>query len=94
MFAIVRAVGDTVVIRLQFAGGCVCATFRPAPPHSIPRALACGTAQSASRMTGRADQAHKYVDIETYSFRRARFDTHLAGRDTYAGRLGVLGAAW
>jgi hypothetical protein len=48
----------------------------------------------ASRMTGRADQANKYVDIPIYSFGRAHFAEHLAGRDTYAGTLGVMGTAW
>jgi hypothetical protein len=45
----------------------------------------------ASRMTGRADQ--KYIDIPTYSFGPEHFAAHLAGRDTYAGTLGLLGEA-
>src|SRR6266496_3351268 len=48
----------------------------------------------ASRMTGCTDQNHKYIDIPTYSFSRAHFAEHLAGRDTYAGTLGALGTAW
>lgn len=48
----------------------------------------------ASRMTGRADQARKYIDIPDYSFSHAHFDAHLSGRETYAGTLGVLGTAW
>lgn len=47
----------------------------------------------ASRMTGRADQAHKYVDIPNYSFGPEHFAAHMAGRDTYAGTLGLLGEA-
>lgn len=53
-----------------------------------------GSPRRASRMTGRADQAHKYIDIPTYSFGRAHFAAHLAGRDTYAASLGAAGAAW
>src|SRR5689334_6743934 len=47
----------------------------------------------ASRMTGRADQGHKYIDIPVYSFTPEHFAAHLDGRDTYAGTLSLLGEA-
>jgi hypothetical protein len=47
----------------------------------------------ASRMTGRTEQDRKYIDIPNYSFGPEHFAAHLAGHDTYAGTLGLLGEA-
>jgi hypothetical protein len=47
----------------------------------------------ARRMTGRNTQSGKYIDIEDYSFTPTHLAEHLAGRETYATTLGVLGEA-
>jgi hypothetical protein len=55
--------------------------------------LGTWTPKRASRMTGLSTQDGKYKDILEYSFTGAHLIEHLAGRETYAITLGLLGEA-